>query len=276
MEQSYSVLMSVYKKEYPAYLKAAIDSIINQTLPPYEIIMVCDGPLTKELEQVLQEYQYYLTLVRLKENVGLGNALAEGLRHCSCQWIARMDTDDIAVGERCEKQMKYLHQHPDVDILSGTLVEFIGEALNETEVAEAILSLKSLPLTHCEIEKYMKKRNPINHPCVMFRKEKVLEAGNYQPCCLFEDYDLWVRMYLKQCTFANLEDILLYMRVNEMHRRRGGWNYAKAIAVFWRRMYQRNVVSMPWAFGMMISRVVVSLLPNRIRKVIYDKKLRNC
>lgn len=275
MERQYSVLMSVYEKERAEYLQAALQSIINQTLPPYEIILVCDGSLTAELEQVLKDYSQYLTVVRREQSGGLGSALAAGLQYCRCEWIARMDSDDIAANTRCEKQMCYIQKNPETDILSGALAEFYGDAMDENEASQKVLSVKCLPATNQEIAKYIQYRNPINHPCVMFRKKKVLEAGNYQSCLLFEDYDLWVRMYLKQCIFANLNDIILYMRVNDMHRRRGGFGYAKAVAVFWSKMYQRRMISIPQYLGSIVLRVTVSLLPNQVRKMIYDIQLRN-
>ena len=274
MGQQYSVLISVYEKEFPEYLRAALQSILKQTLPPFEIILVCDGPLTIGLEQILEEFSQYVKLVRLPENVGLGKALAVGVQYCSCEWIARMDSDDIAANTRCEKQMRYVKQHPEVDILSGALAEFAGNALNEEEAEKNLISIKNVPETDKEIAKYIKFRNPINHPCVIFRRQKVIEAGNYQSCYRFEDYDLWVRMYIKQCVFANLNDVILYMRVNDMHRRRGGICYAKGIIQFWTKMYRRKMISGPQYIFAVVARIIVSLLPNRIRKTIYDRKLR--
>lgn len=275
MKKEYSVLMSVYYKERPEYLMAALNSILNQTIPPYEIVLVCDGALTDALEQVIKAYGEQLTLVRLPENVGLGKALAEGLRHCSCEWIARMDSDDIAADTRCEKQLEYIFRHPDVDVLSGVAAEFAGDALTLEDAKSKVFSYKCVPEKMQEIEDYIKYRNPINHPCAMFRKSKVLAAGNYQMCYLFEDYDLWVRMYQQGCVLANLTDTILYMRVNDMHKRRGGIGYAKAIIAFRNRMYQRGLVTLPQHLYSITLRVIVSLLPNGLRKLIYDKKLRN-
>lgn len=275
MNKQYSVLMSVYKGERSEYLYAALTSIRNQTLVPDDIVLVCDGPLTDSLEQVVMCFESYLTLVRFPENRGLGKALAEGLRYCRHEWIVRMDSDDIAVRDRCQRQFEYIENHPDVDVLSGTLAEFTGNALTIEDAAQSVFSYKRLPTSHQNIGEYIKYRNPINHPCVMFRKTKVLEAGGYQPCALFEDYDLWVRMYQNQSIFANLEESILYMRVNDMHRRRGGIRYVKAIAHFWTKMYRYGMISFWQYLFTMISRASVSLMPNQIRKLIYDKKLRD-
>ncbi len=269
--------MSVYKREQPEYLEAALNSMIGQSWKPSEIVLVCDGPLTKDLETVLNRevFRDVLKLVRLSENVGLGAALAKGLPECTCEWIARMDSDDISAFNRCEKQLKYLELHSETDVLSGTIAEFQGEAQTEAEARSCVVSTKYVPQTQEEIASYIKIRNPINHPCVMFRKTKALAAGGYQPCSLFEDYDLWVRMFQAGCNFANLPDTLLYMRVNDMHKRRGGLSYVKPVCHFWTGMYRRGMLSFGQYIFAMLSRIAVSLMPNGLRKMIYDKKLRN-
>ena len=277
MKKMSSVLMSVYEKERPEYLYAALKSMMEQSWRPSEIVLICDGPLTKELYDVLEniEFQDILKVIRLENNVGLGAALARGLPECACELVARMDSDDISAADRCEKQILYLESHPDVDVLSGTIAEFQGNAGTECEAQKSAVALKCVPQTQEEVSSYIKMRNPINHPCVMFRKSKVLAAGNYQPCPLFEDYDLWVRMFLAGDHFANLPDTLLYMRVNDMHRRRGGITYISAIFHFWTKMYHRGMLTLAEYLFVLLSRIMVSLLPNRIRKMIYDKKLRN-
>ena len=277
MAKMYSVLMSVYIKERPEYLYAALKSMIGQSWKPAEIVVVCDGPLTKELDAVLKraEFQDVLKTVRLENNVGLGKALSIGLPECTCEWIARMDSDDISVAKRCEMQLLYLETHPEVDVLSGDIAEFQGDAGTEYEAQNHVAAIKRVPQTQEEVASYIKMRNPVNHPCVMFRKSKVLETGSYQPCPLFEDYDLWVRMFQAGAHFANLQDTLLYMRVNDMHRRRGGIAYIKPLCHFWTTMYHRGMLTFPQYSFVLLFRILVSLLPNKVRKMIYDKKLRN-
>lgn len=277
MNEPYSVLMSVYHKEQPEYFRAALSSIKNQSMPADEVVLVCDGLLTKELDQVIEEFMdgsSWMNVIRLPQNRGLGYALSEGLRYCKNDLIARMDTDDIAVNTRCERQIMYMKEHPEVDVLSGTLAEFTGAALAEEEARKNVLAYKKLPISHSELSAYIKYRNPMNHPCVMFRKEKAQKAGGYRSCYLFEDYDLWVRMYLHGCVFANLSHTLLYMRINHMHTRRGGFRYAKAIVAFETKLYRQKVITFPQYVFLTFARVAVSILPNGLRKRIYDGKLR--
>ena len=118
----FSVLLSVYKKEQPTYLRQSLDSLFSQTLPPDEIVLVKDGPLTPELDAVITEYQTRCTILKvipLTHNQGLGKALNEGLKHCSYELVARMDTDDIAKPERFEKQIRVFTEHPEVDVCRG-------------------------------------------------------------------------------------------------------------------------------------------------------------
>ena len=269
--------MSVYQKENPEYLRAAVESVLGQTVPPEEVVLVCDGPLTEALDGVIAEYarqEIAFRVVRLPENGGLGKALNEGLKYCSCEWIARMDTDDLSAPDRCEKQLKFLEEHPEVDAVSGTIAEFQGEALDGKSAEKEVLSYKTVPKTQDEISAYIKQRNPINHPCVMFRKSRVESAGGYQPCPYFEDYDLWVRMYKNHAVFANLPDTLLYMRINGMHQRRGGIRYAKCVIDFRVKMYRNRVITFGEFLPMTVVRVLVSLMPNSLRRFLYEKKLR--
>lgn len=274
MDRKYSVLMAVYYKDSPIYLKAAIKSILTQTEKPDEIVLVCDGVLTDEQNQVIEQYLEYIKVIRLEKNQGLGIALSEGIKICTNEWVARMDSDDISSANRCALQLDYLETHSDVDVLSGTLAEFEGEACTEKEAAEFVTSYKMLPESYDKLKRYIRFRNPINHPCVMFRKSKVLEAGGYQPSYLFEDYDLWIRMFQKGAVFANIPQVLLYMRTNDMYKRRGGILYAGAIIRFFWKMYQNRIIDIPQFVFLSLTRVLVSLIPTRIRRCLYKAKLR--
>ena len=159
--QNYSVLMSVYHKEKPEYLRQAIESIQAQTVPTNDFVLVCDGPLNPELDAVIaakqQEMGDTLNVVRLVKNCGLGNALNEGIRHCKNELVARMDSDDIAYPNRCEKQMAIFNVHPEVSVCSGIVEEF-------TTDPNSVDSKRVPPETNAEIVEFAKKRNPFNHP----------------------------------------------------------------------------------------------------------------
>lgn len=225
-----SVLMSLYKKEDPSWFERALESITaGQELRPDEVVLVCDGPLTDELENVISGYEIAgcvpLVTVRLEENKGLGVALREGLNKCRGELVARMDTDDIAVRERLNIQKRFLDEHPDVAACGGEIAEFMSEG--------EIIRVKHMPLTPEELYSYGKKRNPLNHMTVMFRKEAVLGAGSYQHFPLLEDYHLWSRMLASGCRLANIDSVLVNARIgSSFAEKRGGrdyWNWYKKL-----------------------------------------------
>lgn len=265
-----SVLLSLYYKESPTALRQSLDSIFNQSIFPTEIILVKDGPLTPELEEVLKEYSKHsnLKIVPLKENQGLGKALNEGLKHCSYDIVARMDTDDIAKPDRFEKQLKVFQEHPKIDVVGSWIDEFEGEPTH-------VISTRKLPGNHKDIYLYAQKRNPLNHPVVMFKKQAVMAAGGYQHFPLFEDYYLWVRMLLNGAKFHNIQESLLYFRFSpDMFKRRGGFKYACTEAKFQWRIHQLGFISLPKTCLNICIRFGTRIIPNGFRSWIYKNILR--
>lgn len=204
---SYSVLMSVYGKENPKYLQAAIESVLCQTLVPSEVVLVKDGPLTNELESVISYYKTpLLKLIALPNNRGLSNALNIGLKYCTNELVARMDTDDICFLDRYEKQVRFLQSHPEIDIVGtyATQIDECGTIMNK---------LIKVPIEHEDIIRLI-WTCPMNHPTVMFRKDKILSVNGYNSAAgpRQDDYDLWFRCVEKGLRFANIPEPLLYYR----------------------------------------------------------------
>lgn len=267
----FSVLLSLYIKEQPSSLIQSLNSLFSQTLLPTEIVLVKDGPLTKELDTIVSDYERcysILKVVALAQNQGLGRALNEGLKHCSYDLVARMDTDDIAKPNRFEKQVRVFNEHPEIDICSAWIDEFEGDLTH-------IISTRKLPETHNEIARYAQVRCPINHPVVMFRKKAVLEAGGYQHFPLFEDYYLWIRMLVNGAKFYNIQESLLYFRFSPaMFKRRGGWKYAMDELHFQSLLRQKKFISWSTYIKNVVIRLVTRLMPNRLRAFVYKKMLR--
>ena len=271
MIYNFSVLLSVYFKESPFFLDECLKSIYNQSVLPSEVILIKDGPLTNELDNVINIFsQKYtnLKIVSLSHNVGLGKALNEGLKHCTYDIVARMDTDDIAKPYRFEKQIKIFQEYPEVDVVGAWIDEFEGTLQN-------IISTRKLPERHLYIYKYAKERNPINHPVVMFKKKAVIEAGGYQHFPLFEDYYLWVRMLLKGAKFYNIQESLLYFRFSpDMFKRRGGFKYACIEAKFQWVLHQLGFISLTKTCINIAIRFGTRIIPNSLRSWIYKNILR--
>lgn len=267
----FSILISIYEKEQPFYLQQCLNSIFTQTIIPNEVILVKDGPLTDSLNKIIDIFCRkfpVIKIISLNENKGLGKALNEGLKHCSYDLVARMDTDDIAKENRFEKQLKIFNDHPDIDIISSWIDEFNGDITH-------ISSTRKLPEFSTEIYQFAKKRSPINHPVSMFRKSAVIEAGGYKHFPLFEDYYLWVRMLMNGAKFYNIQESLLYFRLSpNMFKRRGGWTYAineyklqkefKKIGFINNKEFLRNISV----------RFISRILPNKVRSFLYKKTLR--
>ena len=269
-DADYSVLMSVYVKERALFLKESIENMLSQTITPKDFVLVCDGPLTKELDETVsfyeKEYPQMFQVIRLPRNVGIGRALNEGMKHCRCEYVARMDSDDISLPDRMERQLQALVEQR-ADIVSATLVEF------DEEHPEGMRNRK-LPQTHDEIMRFARRRNPFNHPCVIYKKTSVIESGGYLHFAGFEDYYLWVRMLMAGMRGYNLQETVLKMRVTGMHQRRGGYAYAKSIVKFRLYLLKSGFCSFGDFIYTVAGHVGVSLLPNRMRELFYNKVLR--
>ncbi len=271
-EKTYSVLMAVYGKEKPEFFRQSIESMLAQTLPFSDFVLVCDGALTHELNEVIswaqEEMGEKLQIIRLKENKGLGKALRTGVPRCRCSVIARMDSDDISRPDRCERQFRII-ERDGYDLVSGTLQEFVREPGDMDR-------LRGLPRPSEELLQYAKKRNPFNHPCVMFRKESVLRVGSYQDFPGFEDYYLWIRMLRKGCKGYNVQEVILDMRTgNGMYDRRGGRDYLYWVLRFQRYLYCKNFITKKEYIQNCLVRTTVGAIPGGAREKFYHVFLRN-
>ena len=268
----FSVLMSVYKNEKVNFFKQAMDSVLSQTLPPEEIVLIRDGEVYEELQKAIDDYiaKYpeLFTYIPLEENKGLGNALMLGVEKARNELIARMDTDDICVPDRFEKQIRFMEENPEIDIAGANIAEFIDKLEN-------IIDYRVVPSTHEQIIDLMKSRNPFNHMTVVFRKQSILNAGNYQSFYLFEDWYLWLRMYLQGCKFANFEECLVNARVSEMAAHRGGLKYYKSCKKLLKFMRKNKIIG--WV-GYLKANIIrfcgYVLIPNKLRAWCYKKFLR--
>lgn len=265
------MLMSVYSGEKPEYLYQSIQSIFSQTVPTDDFILMCDGPLTVELDAVIeifrQEHSGTLHVVRLEKNQGLAYALNIGLPICKNEFVARMDSDDIALPNRCELQLKRFQDNPELSIIGGAIDEFEGSP-------EHVISHKHMPESHEELLRYARIRNPFNHPTVMYRKSAILSVGSYPNNILHEDYALWGNLLLSGAKGCNLPDTLCYMRVDGLYSRRGGFRYLKqAVKLRW-QLYQCGLYSLSSFIFVTISLTFVCLLPNSLRRTVYRVLLR--
>ena len=266
-EKKYSVLMSLYKKEKPEYLRLALDSMLNQTVVPDEIVLVEDGPLTDELYSVLDDYPM-LKRIKNETNLGLGLALNVGLKECRNELVARMDTDDCSKPERCEKQLERFLEKPYLAIVGSHIDEFIGNPSN-------VISQRIVPVTSEEIYEFAKKRSAFNHPAVMYSKTAVLENNGYANLKRNQDVDLFGRMQFKGYKAENIDEALLWFRSSdELAKRRKSWqntwSYIATIRKFWKMGY-----SSFFDYAMVgIAQTGMYLMPVKMQNFVYKKFLR--
>lgn len=262
--------MSVYYKEQPSWLQCAIDSILGQTVSPSEVVLVVDGPLTDGLNNVVSKFERnpIFKIVRLEKNMGLGLALQEGIKHCSNEFIARMDTDDVSLPNRCEKELNKFMEDTSLDVVGCWENEFWNSS-------EKIFSCHKVPETHDEILKYMHSRCGILHPTVIYKKSAVLKAGNYKHRPLFEDYDLFVRMLQTGSKVYNIQEPLYSLRVNpKLFKRRGGFCYANTVIKFKYKMWRTGFFSLKDFLFSGLGHYLVCLTPNWLRIAFYKVFLR--
>lgn len=268
----FSVLMSIYRYDKVEFLREAIDSIINQSFKPSEIVIVQDGPLTTNLEKLVDSYVFkfpgLFKKVSLPVNQGLGVALNEGVKHCTYDIIARMDSDDISKFDRFLKQINVLKSNPEVDIVGSYIDEF------ETD-PDCIVTTRKVPLDDCHIKKYAKYRNPFNHMTVMFKKKSVLKVGNYQSSLWNEDYDLWVRMIISGSKMVNIPESLVLVRAGtQMFKRRGGLKYIQSELRLQRKFLNLKFINHLEYFFNITIRCLTRIVPNWTRSLVYKNFLR--
>lgn len=269
---NYTVIMSVYNKVDPKYLKISINSILDQTYKTNEFILIKDGRLTEEqnkvIDEIVKKNSNLFKLFEFKENRGAGPAYNKGIEMCSNKWAAIMDSDDFAVKEKFEKQMLYLSEHGDLDAIGSNAVEFLDSINN-------VISTRIMPEKNDDIIKFGHGRCPLIQPTVIFKVDSVKKAGSYQESKLTEDYDLYIRMIMNGCKFYTYQEILYYIRTSaDFFKRRGGFKYLKPILGFKYKYYKKGFFS-TWQFlKTSISSLIVAIMPNFIRTYIYKKFLR--
>lgn len=269
----YSVLMSVYDQELPENLNQSLESMLKQSYPPSDFVLVCDGKLTNALDVIVKsfqdEYRGIFRIVRIDENVGAGMAVNKGIKACRCDYIVRMDSDDVSLRGRCLKEMVMFAMDEDLDIVGSYVEEF-------DDLTDKTLALKKVPLMQDDILSYSRRRNPFNRQTVAFRKSKALEIGGYSDLKLCEDYDFAVRMLAGGAKGQNLPEVLVRYRVSESTPEiRRSWRLTKGfIKVRW-KLYTESYIGFRDFFPPCFLQLILFILPMRFTRWFYRKFLRD-
>lgn len=269
----FSALSSIYHKESPEHFDACMQSIWDkQTLKPTEIILVEDGPLTSDLDRIIAMWKAklgdVLQIIKLPENVGTGKAKNIGLQACNYEVVCIVDTDDIYVSDRFEKQVNFLEQHQEVVIVGGQILEFAEDISNPSGKRE-------VPLSNEDLINYAQRQSPFNNMTIAYRKSKILGVGGYQHHYWMEDYNLFLRVIAKGYQISNLPDVLVYARIdNGMHGRRKGFQYIKSEKQLLDLKKQLKIQSPFYANMYFIVRSTFRLMPANLLGKIYNTFLR--
>lgn len=219
-----SCLMTTYVRERAEWLAAALESVFAQSVAPSQLVLVLDGPVGADQEEVIARYGCdhriaVVDVVRLSKNRGLAGALSAGFERCVGEWVMRMDSDDLCDRERLRLQLDHIIENPGTDVVSSWAEEFMD--------GEEATRLKSSAIGHDAVVQSLRWRNVICHPSVLMRAEVMRRAGGYRlDFPLLEDYDLWVRMALAGARFHIVPAVLVRVRSGlQQSARRGGWRY---------------------------------------------------
>ena len=269
--EKYSVLMTVYTKDNPEFFALALDSMINQTYKPDEIVIVKDGAIVDALQKVIDEHIVAgapIVQIQLEKNVGLGLALNEGIKIIKNELIARMDSDDFSMPERCELQVKEFEKNPKLDIIGCPVLEFTGAIDN-------IVGERKVPLTNEEIYKFAKKRDPFNHPTVMYRKSAVENAGGYSDYRKNQDTDLWIKMLSNGACCMNLEKPVFRFRFDEgTYKKRKSWINTKILIEIRYKAWKSGFNSFIEFLMVATAQFGMYIMPVQFQRFLYQKILR--
>ena len=265
-----SVLMAVYKNDHPLHLVAALDSIRLQKTQPTEIVLVRDGFVSDDIEDVVQFYIKALPIkyYKLQSNQGLPAALNYGLQHVTQPWIARFDADDLNLSDRFELQVEVINDGG-IDLFGGQVSEFDSDP-------ERVIGYRRVPIKNNQIKNEIKYRNPFNHMTVCMRSEIVKAVGGYPDVRYMQDYCLWVNMISYGAFCLNLDRVLVNVRVDglKMYKRRFNYEVVKNEIELRRLMIQRGIGSGFLNVGVGLIRLLALSSPVLIRKLIYQNILR--
>ena len=268
----YSVLMSVYKGEKPEFFNKSVESMMSQTYLTDDFVLICDGPLTDELEEIVQYYEEkypdIFRPVRLKENVGTGQCANIGIKTCKNEYIVKMDSDDIAMPERCEKQIGLLHSDIRLDMCGAYIEEFDSDT-------DEFISVKKTPVENDEIHKYARRRNPFNNQTLVFKKSKALSIGGYSSIKRCEDYDFVVNMLRNGSIGRNIPEVLVRYRVTKSnYERRQNWTNTKSfISVRW-KIFKSGYSNIVDFIVPCTLQLIIFIMPKSFTGKIYKKLLR--
>lgn len=271
--KDYSVLTSVYQNDKPEFVKIAIDSMLNQTLKPFQIVIVIDGKISRQLNKIIslynQKYPKLFSIIKNKNNLGLGLALNEGLKYVKTDYIIRMDSDDYSSPQRAEKLLTYMQKNKEINILGS----YIGEFVSNYNNIERIIKY---PLFKNHLDAYNYSRDFIGHASVCIKTEVLKSVNGYKDLLFFEDTYLWLRLAKMKNNFHTIQEVLYLARIgNGFYERRSGFDYFKLEFKAFKVFKKEHLISNFSFYSNIFLRLIIRILPISFLKFIYKIILRS-
>jgi glycosyltransferase involved in cell wall biosynthesis len=265
--KKFTAIMPVYSGSVVNEVEQAMESLLKQSLLPDEIIIVIDGPISSEVETLLEKYLKYenrITKKVLDKNLGRGVARNFGALEVKTEFIAIMDSDDIARCDRFEKQIKIMREN-DIDLLGGAIEEF-------EKFPGDLGQVRRLPALHENIKSIAPFRTPYNNVTIMFRNELFKKIKGYDDFNFVEDWDFAVRALASGAIFYNMPEVLVDVRINK--KRSYNLNYLSEELLLITDLKKKLSTPYHIIFFSCFLRVAKALLPLALLNVIYSKTLR--
>ena len=266
----FTVVMSVYISDSPVYFVDAVNSLLNQTRVPDEIIIMVDGPVDNNLNEVIEMYasNAYIKIIRLKANIGLALSRKKAISLATNEIIAVMDSDDISVLNRFEKQLPLIINE-NAGVVGGWIEEF-------NSIPGDLCQIREVPSEYKKIYSLGKWRSPINHVTLMFTKNAYNAVDGYSSVRHSEDWDMVSRMLVKGVIIQSIPEVLVHVRAGDdmIIRRRNIEQFKGEIKLFL-KMYNIGYISLFHLTGNILVRVILRALPTFITKFVYNFFLRN-
>lgn len=268
--KEFTVVISVYKSDQPSYFNTAIESLLNQTVLPDEIIIVVDGKITDELEVVLSNFSSnsLIKIFRLEQNLGLALSRNYAISKSSHAIIAVMDSDDISVPDRFQKQLNLI-ERGEAQVVGGWINEF-------TKTPKDTNCIRKTVVTHNEILSFGKWRNPINHVTLMFTKDAYEKVGGYSAIRHTEDWEMIARMIVSGVIVRNIPEVLVHVRAgDDMIDRRRDISQFKGELKVCLMMHKIGYIGTVNLAILIIIKLTLIILPRSLTRFTYLSFLRN-
>lgn len=259
--------MAVYFKDSSKHFDEALESLKPFAKRLDNILIIADGPLTKELDQVIFQQKKYLKikLIRLTSSQGLGKALNAGVKKAKSDFLLRMDADDLSRPERLDALLDCLSKNPKSDVIGSYISEF-------NEKPSKYDRVRKVPLTHDKIASRTKFWNAMNHVSCLIRTEAIINVNGYEGGKGFsEDWWLWARLLVNGSKFTNLKKILVDVRVNNgFIKRRAGFEKFKQDMKLANLMYEIKFIKWYHYIFIFLSRLFQRLSPHSVLIFTYS------